>query len=634
MNLLNLYQNLIKRIKFNFVKFKYLVIFKYKKTIQKIEYFIKQYTFLLLAMALIFAFKYFDIVLENNDFSNILIALASIVATILALVFTLSLIPIQNAASMWSFSILRIYKKDKVSYRTFLFFGLSIIMFILLTVFEKNFDDDWLLYLLFILMGIVLDSLRFYYFHVVSLMDPQSILEKIKLQAFKTIDNIDDTAKIVAKNQYFLQDKKTEITILEANAYKMNQNYPQSIKYWFNDLAEIYQKSVVRNDLIVAKATLSYILKILDYFIEKRKTNISFHLVNAGLMPVKEADVTEDIITPLCEILKDLFDISCKNSIENMALEVIDAYKTMTINLSKIDKYLILSPIHYAKDCIKNAQIKESIEIPFQSAQIMYEVHRNIEDETAFIELDENIIELLEDVARYLYSKNRSEAAENVLRNLMKLNHFDRNFKRRFERILGSVERLIPFGLIIELSGTRLFYNPLAEVYSLTSVASIGSIYQYEAEQNDTNSLVDMLDVVWRHLRKIAENYDIQNSFMIHEIDSTIEHIADINLYLLREKRVDAKKINDKLKWLLSFYWVVYDKKTVLKEQHLLKCIETLKKIAISYNENGFNDVALDIQSHMKAILGSISKISNNVYLLEDIQKSYDELQEIMEMQK
>lgn len=634
MNLLNLYQNLIKRIKFNFVKFKYLVIFKYKKTIQKIEYFIKQYTFLLLAMALIFAFKYFDIVLENNDFSNILIALASIVATILALVFTLSLIPIQNAASMWSFSILRIYKKDKVSYRTFLFFGLSILIFILLTVFEKNFDDDLVLYLLFIFIGTVLDSLRFYYLYVVSLMDPQSILEKIKLQAFKTIDNIDDTTKIVAKNQYFLQDKKTEMILLEANAYKMNQNYPQSIKYWFNDLAEIYQKSIARNDLIVAKATLSYILKILDYFIEKRKTNISFHLVNTGLMPVKEADVTEDIITPLCEVLKDLFDISCKNSTENMALEVIDAYKTMTINLSKIDKHLILSPIHYAKDCIKNAQIKESIEIPFQAAQIMYEVHRNIEDETAFRQLDENIIELLEDVARYLYSKNRSEAAEVVVKYLMHLNKFDIHFKERLERVLEVIYRLIPYGLIIAISENKLFYNPLAEVYSLTSVASIGSIYQYEAKQNDTNSLVDMLDAVWRHLRKIAESYDIQNSFMIHEIDSTIEHIADINLYLLREKRVDEKKINDKLKWLLSFYWVAYDKKTIYKEQYLRKCIETLKKIAISYNENGFNDVALDIQSHIKAILESISKISNNVYLLEDIQKSYDELQEIMEMQK
>lgn len=624
----------IQLVKFNFVKFKYLAIFKFKETRQKIEYFIKQYTFLLLASALIFVFQYFDIILKDNDFSNILIALASIVATILALVFTLSLIPIQNAASMWSFSILRIYKKDKVSYRTFLFFGLSIIMFILLTVFEKNFDDNCLLYLLFVLIGIVLDSLRFYYSHVVSLMDPQSILEKVKIQAFKTIDNIDDTAKIVAKNQYFLQDKKTEMTILEANAYKMNQNYPQSIKYWFNDLAEIYQKSVVRNDLIVAKATLSYILKILDYFIEKRKTNISFHLVNTGLMPAKEADITEDTITPLCEILKDLFDISCKNSTENMALEVIDAYKTMTINLSKIDKYLILSPIHYAKDCIKNAQIKESIEIPFQAAQIMYEVYRNIEDETAFLELDENIIELLEDVARYLYSKNRSEAAEIVVKYLMYLNKSDIHFKERLERVLAVVYKLIPYGLIIEISENKLFYNPLTEVYSLTSVASIGSIYQYEVEQNDTNSLVDMLDVMWRHLRKIAENYDIQNSFMIHEINSTIEHIADINLYLLGEKRVDEKKINDKLKWLLSFYWVAYDKKTIYKEQYLRKCIETLTKIAISYHEDGFNDVTLNIQSHMKAILESISKISNNVYLLEDIQKSHDELQKIMEMQK
>ncbi len=192
---------------------------------------------------------------------------------------------------MWSFSVLRIYKKDRVSYRTFLLFGLAILFFISLSIFENCINDNFLIIVLFLLIGILLDSLKFYYKHVVSLMDPQSILEKIKIQAFKTIDSIDNTAKIVAKNQYFLQDKKTDILKLEAQGYSTNPLYPQSIRYWFNDLAEIYQKSLNRNDLIVAKVTLYTMLETLKYFLQKRKNNITYHSIFTGLLPVQEADI-------------------------------------------------------------------------------------------------------------------------------------------------------------------------------------------------------------------------------------------------------------------------------------------------------------------------------------------------------
>jgi hypothetical protein len=214
--------HIVKMIKYNFVKLKYLAINQYRKSLKITIDFTQKYTFLLFSLIFIVSFLYSDITIENYDFSNVLIALASIVGTILALVFTLSLIPVQNAASMWSFSVLRIYKKDRVSYRTFLLFGLAILFFILLSIFENCINDNFLILILFLFMGILLDSLKFYYKHVVSLMDPQSILEKIKLQAFKTIDNIDTTAKIVAKNQYFLQEEKIDILKLEAQAYSAN----------------------------------------------------------------------------------------------------------------------------------------------------------------------------------------------------------------------------------------------------------------------------------------------------------------------------------------------------------------------------------------------------------------------------
>lgn len=102
----NLPQKLMKIVKFYYVKVKYLAINKYRQTIKVLIGFVKHYIFLLFSFMLILLFYYFIITIEKFDFSNILIALASIVATILALVFTLSLISIQNAVSMWSFSIL------------------------------------------------------------------------------------------------------------------------------------------------------------------------------------------------------------------------------------------------------------------------------------------------------------------------------------------------------------------------------------------------------------------------------------------------------------------------------------------------------------------------------------------------
>jgi membrane protein YdbS with pleckstrin-like domain len=78
--------------------------------------YIKKYPLTILSILMILQLLYFQLNLENINFQNILIALATIFATILALVFTLSLIPIQNAASMWTFSILKIYREDKTNY--------------------------------------------------------------------------------------------------------------------------------------------------------------------------------------------------------------------------------------------------------------------------------------------------------------------------------------------------------------------------------------------------------------------------------------------------------------------------------------------------------------------------------------
>ncbi|OCL98221.1 hypothetical protein AAX29_01740 [Aliarcobacter thereius] len=583
----------------------------------------KKYPLTILSLVIILQLLYFQVNLENISFQNILMSLSTIFATILALVFTLSLIPIQNAASMWTFSILKIYRGDKTNYIIFLFFSIAILVFIIFAIFEYSLNKTFIFSIILFFIGFIFDNLRIYYIHTISLINPQSILEKIKKEAFKTIDDFDNTVNSMNKQNN---------NITKQEAYRFLPNYQQDINYWLNDFAEIYQKTAGRNDLFVAKVALNYMLKVLEYALEKRKDSVNYHLVYTGLLPVKEADVTKDIIYPFCDRLKELFILSCKSSTENIALEVIETYKNLAIVLSKFDLETANIPIHYAKDCTKYAQSINSIEIPFQAINIIFHISTNSQNKNKFRYIDTYIIDFIKDNIEYLYLKDRVELAEDCIKYLMRLNKLDNDFKKRFEKNIEVIELFVPYTLFYEIKKDKLaFSNPLGGAYSLSISTSIGNIYQFTTLKDDINLIIiDMLDVVWRHLRKIAENYDIQNSFMIHEINSTIKHIADITLNLLKEDKEFEKKLLDKFIWLLSFYWKAYENKTSFNEQYLLRCIETLEKIAMEYSKCGYYEVSKNVQSHIKSILDNISKISKNENLIKEIEKTHQKIQNIL----
>jgi len=636
----------LQTIKYLYIKSKLILFRAISNTQYLVNNILKLSIFTLVAIIFFWIICFFDLSmdLQEFDFKNVLLAIATIFATILALVFTLSLIPIQNAAQMWSFSILKIYKKDKQTFWTFFIFGLFTLVFIVLTIFEEKISDFLLFSFIVLSFSVILDVLRGYHSHVVSLFDPESILNKIKLQAFETIDYLDNTVKEVAKYNHLLldKDKKIDIKILEAKAYKTLPNYPQSINYWLRDLSEVYQKSISRNDLAVSKQSIFTMLEVIKYYVEKRKNNIYFYTVMTSLIPIQEADIDRDVLSPFYELAMNLFKVSVKRSSENNALEIIDFYKNISIYLANINPKLSSKPINYAMECIKYSQTINSIEIPFQASQIFFEISNTIGDKNLdYQDVDSHIMKAIEQIVLYLYIKNRPELSEYSTKYLMKLNKSDDDFIERLERIMEIVEGFVPFALLSEQNKGKISgYIPLSEVYSLTCDYSIGNIYEYAVAfckvdkkrefYNPYQVLIDILDIYWRHLRAIAEKYDIQNSFMIHEIDQTIKYIAGINIELyknpIRDKENDLEELNEKFIWLMSFYWVSFEYKKTFNEYFCRKIIGSLKEITGEYLEQDLIEVAEYCVSHIESIINSIEKISNNIHLLNDL------LEEVLEI--
>ena len=111
---------------------------------------------------------------EFESVETVLTALGATYATILALVLTLSIIPIQRAGEAWSASILRLYRHDWVTYTTFMLLGLFCVTSFLLAVRGLGpMPVNVVLAASFTLLGISLDLLRWYHGHVCLLLDPE-----------------------------------------------------------------------------------------------------------------------------------------------------------------------------------------------------------------------------------------------------------------------------------------------------------------------------------------------------------------------------------------------------------------------------------------------------------------------------
>ena len=144
--------------------------------------------FLILLMAfseINFAINKFN----NQDQVALLIAIGAAIATILAIAFSLSIIPIQKASEAWTPAILEIYKKDRKTHISIIIVCLMIVITFFLAILEPN--KVWPINFGFIAVfffAVTLDILRYYYKHICSLLDPIEVIYLARNRAIGIIN--------------------------------------------------------------------------------------------------------------------------------------------------------------------------------------------------------------------------------------------------------------------------------------------------------------------------------------------------------------------------------------------------------------------------------------------------------------
>lgn len=180
-----------------------------------------------------------DVVDKFDPLESILSQLGATYGTILALVLTLSIIPIQRAAEVWSTSIVRLYRRDPVTYTTFVSLGIFCVASFLLAVKELfPVSVSMVLALSLSVLGVSLDILRWYHSHVCRLLDPVYAISVALKEAKRSIDHLNAQVSRVAQLQYHLlsteQQQKFNVEAIESTIYPRFPDYPGAINYWIN----------------------------------------------------------------------------------------------------------------------------------------------------------------------------------------------------------------------------------------------------------------------------------------------------------------------------------------------------------------------------------------------------------------
>ena len=193
------------------------------------------------------------LVSDISAIQSMLPVMGEILATILAISFSIAILVIQHAASSYTASILEMYKRD---YWTFVFFGYYVVSLIL-TITALLFSTD--MYLANMALITFLYSfliLLLHFIHIIDLIDPRKIIEKAEEQCVKYIVNIP------SKIQFMIKDKKPsnklEKMILETPLYNQfvfdhDPSLQEPIKKQVLLINDVINKAVSRREIETSK---------------------------------------------------------------------------------------------------------------------------------------------------------------------------------------------------------------------------------------------------------------------------------------------------------------------------------------------------------------------------------------------
>jgi hypothetical protein len=522
-----------------------------------------------------------DGVLNGEDFNlaEVHLACAGIIGTALALILTLSIVPAQKAADVFSAAILKLYARDR---HTFFVFALLTILVLTSVLFGTNWihgaEARYSLAAQFVIVGAALDALRAFYNRTLDLLVPATALGLVKKECERFIEKmkrqIDELARVHQLSGQF-GDRK-DIPIYRWAVYT-NAQVSRPLIDWTHQLEEFSHKAIERRDTQATLDIIATMTSIGAKYADSRRDSLVLTPDFSGPMPLSVSDVGE-VLNPIYEGLKNICDDAAKHPNEAVVIGCMRAFGRMAVHgmtMVHVDEWggrtapLAYSPVFYLEVCAEKAIQAGMDDALLAAVQSVGEIMGKMSNEIHTVEMEATAIDCLYKIAVSAYPRQSVVTGFTAVKMMLLAARKEiqvRGFRPAsiLTTVLPKIAALVPVEVQMDKARQRVLQT--FPPYALGFEANIPKLLAEVARQIEPvaadrpwvdpfNDFAEASKEVVHHLRDVADKVKFDGVLLQKWILDSIIAAAGIHVHLLANPPAGGDRfldtVDNRLQWFI-----------------------------------------------------------------------------------
>ena len=603
----------------------------------------------LCALLVLIIFLVFSDQADNWKASESHLAAAQVIGAALALVLSLSIIPAQRAAELFSMVILRLYGKDRSLIGVFLVLVATTMLSVLLgTNWLATLSPKTSISIQFLLLGISFDALRLFYTRTLDLLAPQTAIKLVIHECEKQLRLI----KKMANRLIALQkaagtsdsgDAATKAILISGS------HVPQSLRYWTSQLEEFAHRFVARRDTTAVIEIVSALEEIAKRYADLRKGSVVLHLDADFPFAGGVSDISE-VLNPIYESVLLVVDDAISATNEKIVSHCIDrlgemALRSMTLVAHRSGQKT--APLSFGACYYLDRGIQAAVKANMLDAVLIGigRLELLLQKQTSEIDTDgmaTKANESLFSVAVAGYTKQDSpwvfRAVSAMLRATsreIQLNDF--SSESSLKKLLGSCYNLMPLEIIMDAAGKRRLQ--IFPAYDLGFEASIPILLEQVAAQvrvdkerpwiDPFHDFVNAADTIRDHYRNLAQ-IDFKDTLLRKWIVDSLDVVLRVHFNLLAAPpegtELRLSPVADSLKASISWIPAFFPNDRSFAKFHATDAANRLTVFGMNSLEQGWLDITRSCAVALTHLASNSVGVKLDRYALADMQERLEVL--------
>jgi hypothetical protein len=466
--------------------------------------------------------------------SEVHLASAGVIGTALALVLTFSLVPAQKAADAFTAEIVKLYARDwRVSGVFTLLSALTLLSLLLGTNWIREQSARYSLALQFLLLGSALDALRYFYYRMIALLLPTSALQLVlndcEVLIKKEKRRIAQVARAYGVLAHQLQDAELRWIL------HLNSKGHLKLRAWNGQLEEFVHKAISRGDTQAASEAIGTMISVGLTYATSRQDSMVLHTDFARAFPVSESDVS-NVLNPIYESLRNLCDNAIRSNREGVAISCIaglgnaavEAVTSLTVSSDSIRTApLAFAPTHYIGACSNAAAAAAMDDALLAAIRAIGRILHSMPEDLVQSEIEAEGLDHLMAIAASSYRSDAAVVPFGAVRAMLAAAHREIRSAHGstdvLAKVLNNVSQLMPLEVEMDRQQKRILLTfPPYELGSKLSIPALVGIKiaalqpseKVERWANPYSGLIDVVDVVSGHYRKLGRTVTFQGALL------------------------------------------------------------------------------------------------------------------------